>query len=309
MLWLTCEGQIDVVEIFSDNSYMSAIFDREGLQVAAPIDLRTNKTESFSPQLIQGFWQKIKKKNTKIVVMSPTAETKSFKKKWYGNRTNYVLTWQNKFLAETLPYFGTRIRIHLVVEKGAISPFFSLGNLLRPLELTTASRERVVPTEWQVRTVLGDCISRATVIPAPAPQSRQHAPISDFLDLAHLSLQEEAASATNWIKDPPERSRLQNFALAIMAGPVMSSSPKNLTADVQHAITRCESLGSGKLLSFTGILRQLLGIFHRMWQSFDVNFCRTCAFQCCMLLQGTLGYDFDIFAASGESTAWVLFWK
>ena len=28
-----------------------------------------------------------------------------------------------------------------------------------------------------------------------------------------------------------------------------------------------------------------------------------------MLLQGTLGYDFDIFAASGESTAWVLLWK
>ena len=29
------------------------------------------------------------------------------------------------------------------------------GNLLRPLELVPASRERVVPTEWQVRTVLG----------------------------------------------------------------------------------------------------------------------------------------------------------
>ena len=29
-------------------------------------------------------------------------------------------------------------------------------------------------------------------------------------------------------------------------------------------------------------------------------------FQCCMLLQGTLGGNFDIFAASGESTAWVL---
>ena len=28
-----------------------------------------------------------------------------------------------------------------------------------------------------------------------------------------------------------------------------------------------------------------------------------------MLLQGTLGDDFDIFAASGESTAWVLLWK
>ena len=28
-----------------------------------------------------------------------------------------------------------------------------------------------------------------------------------------------------------------------------------------------------------------------------------------MLLQDTLGHDFDIFAASGESTAWVLLWK
>ena len=28
-----------------------------------------------------------------------------------------------------------------------------------------------------------------------------------------------------------------------------------------------------------------------------------------MLLQGTLGNDFDIFAASGESIAWVLLWK
>ena len=32
-------------------------------------------------------------------------------------------------------------------------------------------------------------------------------------------------------------------------------------------------------------------------------------FQCCVLLLVTLGGDFDIFAASGESTAWVLLWK
>ena len=32
-------------------------------------------------------------------------------------------------------------------------------------------------------------------------------------------------------------------------------------------------------------------------------------FECCMILQGTLGNNFDIFAASGESTAWVLLWK
>ena len=39
VLWLSCEGQIDVWEMFSDNSYLSAILDRQGLQVAAPIDL------------------------------------------------------------------------------------------------------------------------------------------------------------------------------------------------------------------------------------------------------------------------------
>ena len=32
-------------------------------------------------------------------------------------------------------------------------------------------------------------------------------------------------------------------------------------------------------------------------------------FECCIILWGTLGGKFDIFAASGESTAWVLFWK
>ena len=79
-----------------------------------------------------------------------------------------------------------------------------------------ASRERVVPTERQVRTVLGGCISGATVIPAQAPQYRQYALISDFLDLANLSIQEEAALATNWICDRREGLKLQNLALATM---------------------------------------------------------------------------------------------
>ena len=45
-----------------------------------------------------------------------------------------------------------------------------------------------------------------------------------------------------------------------------------------------------------------------MWQSFDVIFLPNVHFQCFVLLQGTLDPDFDIFAASGESTAWVLIW-
>ena len=80
-------------------------------------------------------------------------------------------------------------------------------------------------------------MSRANVIPTQAPQCRQY---------AHLSMREEAALATNWINDRPEGLKLQNLALATMTGPVMSSSSKNLTADVQHAMNKCETLGSGK---------------------------------------------------------------
>ena len=80
-LWLSCEGQIDVWEMFSDNSYLSAILDGQGPQVAAPNDVRTKEAVSFSPQLLQSLRFELKKKNPKIVVMSPTFDTKSFKKK------------------------------------------------------------------------------------------------------------------------------------------------------------------------------------------------------------------------------------
>ena len=41
VLWLSCEGQTDVRELVSENSYFYAIVDRQGHLVAAPIDLRT----------------------------------------------------------------------------------------------------------------------------------------------------------------------------------------------------------------------------------------------------------------------------
>ena len=170
-----------------------------------------------------GFWLKLKTKNPKIVVMSPTVETRSFKKKevvWLQYHLCMDVA-EHQILGGTLPYFGTRIRKDLVVEKRcnisrkkstiANGPslrgekptwiFHNLGNLLRPPELLPASRERVVPTDWKVRAVLGDCISRATVIPAQAPQCRQYAVISVFLDLDNLSIQEEGAVASNWIKE------------------------------------------------------------------------------------------------------------
>ena len=250
VLWLSCEGQIDVWELFSDNSHLSAILDRQGLQVAAPIDLRTKKAESFSPQLLQNFWFKLKKKNPQIAVMSPTVTTKCF--------TQKEVVWQQYHLclavAEHAISPGKKNHCQWTLQRGEKPKwiFHNLGNLLRPLELVPASRERVVPTEWQVRTVLGDCISRAKVIPVQAPQYRQYALISDFLDLAHLSIQEEAALATNSIKHRPEGLKLQNLALATVTGPMLSSLSRNLTADVQYAINKCESLGPKQQLILHG---------------------------------------------------------
>ena len=63
--------------------------------------------------------------------------------------------------------------------------------------------------------------------------------------------------------------KLKNLALAIMTGTAMSSLPKNMTTAVQQAINKCESLSSGKQLILHG---NPSGIFHRIWQSFDVIF-------------------------------------
>ena len=121
---------------------------------------------------------------------------------------------------ETFPHSRTQVRKDLVVEEGTILAeevslpmdslvrkatqvdfFHSFGNMLQPLEFVPISREGVVPMEWQVRSVLGDCISMPKVILIKAPHFRQFALISDFLDLANLSIRKEATLATNWIKD------------------------------------------------------------------------------------------------------------
>ena len=99
--------------MFSGNSYLSAILDRQGLQVAAPIDFRTKNAESFSPQLLQGFWHELKKKKKTLRLLRQRASKK--------------VVWQESLLYErgrtsnsvrkTIPYFGTRIRKDLVFEK------------------------------------------------------------------------------------------------------------------------------------------------------------------------------------------------
>ena len=331
VLWLSCEGQIDVWELFSDNSYLCAILVRQGLLVAAPVDPRTKKAESFSSQLLQGFWSKLKKKNLKIVVMSPTVTTKNsqqMKVIWQQYRlclavAEYHILGGKHFLflgpesgkiwwLKKVQYLQKKYHCQWTLLRGK-QPRWILHNivdLLQPLEFVPASRERVVPTEWQVRTVLEDCLSKAKVISSQAPLYRQYALVSDFLDLANLSIREKAALATNWIKDRTEALKLQNLAMATMKGSAVRSFLENTTADVQYAVNKCESLGSGKqLILHRESIVNCTGFFPAYGSPSTSFFLPNMHFQCCMILQGALGGNFDLFAASGESTAWVLLWR
>ena len=217
VLWLSCEGQADVWELFYDNSCLSAILDRQGLVVAAAVDLRTKKAENFSPRASQGFWSKIQRKNPKIVVMSPRVFTKCTDQEeviWQQYRLCLAIAEyqilggfffilgpeSRKFWWLTkVQYLQKKHHCQWTLMRGK-KPKWNLhnfGDLLHPLEFVPTSRERVVPTEWQVRTVLGDCISKTKWICFRAPPCRQH-------------------------------------------------------AFVQHAFNKCESLGSGQHLIFHG---------------------------------------------------------
>ena len=97
----------------------------------------------------------------------------------------------------------------------------------------------------------------------------------------------------------PKGLKLQNPTLATKTVRSPSSLPENLTADVHHAINECESSGSGKQLILHGNPSALARDFSPHMAVLRRHFLH---FQ-------TLGGDFDIFATSSESTAWVLLWK
>ena len=96
--------------------------------------------------------------------------------------------------------------------------------------------------------------------------------------------------------------------MATEAGPAVRSFPENMTADVQYAINKCESLDSGKRLILHGNQSAIAQDFSPHMAVLRRHFLTNMQFGC-VILQGTLGRSFDIFAASGGSTAWVLLWK
>ena len=72
----------------------------------------------------RAFWYKLKKMNPKIVVVSPTFETKDFRRKEVDLATvpfEYGCGRRSKSWRKSLHSLGTRIRKDLVVEKIAIS--------------------------------------------------------------------------------------------------------------------------------------------------------------------------------------------
>ena len=104
-----CEGQVDVWEMFSDKSFLSAILDRQGLQVTAPVDLRTKKAWNFTPQLLQGFWCNLKKKSQdRCDVSDCCCEEPQATRSYFGNNTICAWPWQNtkSFWWPALRYFG-----------------------------------------------------------------------------------------------------------------------------------------------------------------------------------------------------------
>ena len=171
--WLSCEGQTDVWELFSDNSCLSAILDRQGLMVAAAVRQRTKKAESFSPEALQGFWPKMKVKNPKVVVISPTIfskYTKPMEVIWQQYRlclatAEYQILGGKHFVIlgpesgkiwwlKKVQYLQKKFHCQWTLLRGTqpkwICFFIILMTYLQPLESVPASRERVVPTEWQV---------------------------------------------------------------------------------------------------------------------------------------------------------------
>ena len=87
------------------------------------------------------------------------------------------------------------------------------------------------------------------------------------------------------------------------------AGPKNLTADVQHATNKCECLDPGQQLILHGNASAIAATFSPHVALLRRYSFTEYAFPVLHVIQGTLGGDFDIFAASGESTAWVLLWK
>ena len=121
----SCEGQAAVLEMFSDNSYLSAILDRQRLLVAAPRELTTQKAENFYATATAGLLVQAKEKEPQDRCGVPDCCNEELQATRSYLATTPCMLGRGrapKSSAEKPSYFGTRNRNNLVVEEGTISP-------------------------------------------------------------------------------------------------------------------------------------------------------------------------------------------
>ena len=87
VLWHSGGGQSDVWELFSDNSFLSAILDRQGLSVASP---KIQKV--FHHSCCRAFDQSSKNNNSRMVVTPPTVTTKKVTWPWQNIKSSFTGT-------------------------------------------------------------------------------------------------------------------------------------------------------------------------------------------------------------------------
>ena len=179
--------------------------------------------------------------------------------------------------------------------------FQNFGDLLQLLEFVPASRERVVPTEWQVRTVLGYWKSKTNLVSIRAPQYRNLC----WLVTSWISPIWTYEKKQQW---PRVGSSFRTPALATMTGLTVRCFTNNLTADVQYALNKYEPLGSRqKLFFYWKCICTCNGIFSARG-SLSTSFLNEYALP---MLYGSRLSEATLtsWQTAVESTAWVLLWK
>ena len=276
--------------------FLSAILDRQGLMVATPVDLR-KKAESFSPQAWQGFWSRIKIKNPKIVVMSQTVFTKYTNQKevmWQQYRlcltiSEYLILCGKHFLFFA-PESGKILVVReaqygLSCEDGNPSEFF----IILEIFYNHMSSYQVRVSDWFQRNdkfvqffemnLEGESDFDSSVSFGNLRKFRE------FRDTRGSSIGHE------FDQGPPSKVETSEFSAGHHYRPSNTQLSKEYDCRYSARSWKMRVIG---LRETTDPSRESIGKCTSVLPNMQL--------ECCMIIQGTLADNFDIFAARGEST-------
>ena len=118
---------------------LSAILDRQGLQVTAPVDLRTKKAGNFTPLLLQGLFVQAEEKSQDRCDVSDCCyeEHKQQEVIWQQYHLCLAVAGRQIFGGKHFLILVTRNRKNLVVEEGTIPPEKSTAAMDLPARQVT----------------------------------------------------------------------------------------------------------------------------------------------------------------------------